>query len=83
MINKTSAGVLVLILIVLAGGYYFWTRPVAEDSMNTDSETGVSGRVIESEGQVDETADLEAELNASDADTEADMAQLEAELEAE
>jgi hypothetical protein len=32
--NKTAIGVLVLILSVLAGGYYLWSRPDIESGID-------------------------------------------------
>lgn len=82
--NKTTLGVLVLIVLALGGGYYLWSMNADTDTQQTaiDTEAGASGRVIDSSESVPETADLEAELNDTGADTDADMQQLEAEFEA-
>lgn len=80
--NKNAIVVLVFILAVLAGGYYLLMRNAEpEPAADMTPETGVSGQVIAPDGSVEETADLEADLNASGADTDEDMRRLEAEFE--
>ncbi len=81
--NKTTLGVLLLIVLAIGGGYYLWSKDARDEKMmDADTEAAASGPVIDSSGSVEETRDLEAELNATGADTDEDMRRMEAEFEA-
>lgn len=81
MEQKNVVIVLVVGVVVLLAGYYLWTQNTPRVAAPAPSEATANGEVINSEGSVPETADLEAELNATGADTDADMREFEATFE--
>lgn len=71
-------GAIIIIVLIVLGGLYFWGKKLAEAPTDEQTETLQDVRAS------DALADIEADLNATDLDSlDNDLSEVEAELEGE
>ena len=69
-----AVGIVIIIVLLIAGGYYFWQQRAAtmkggdaQDEVSVDQD---EARVaLEAQGNSDELADIEQDLNATELDS--------------
>jgi len=68
-------GVAIIIIVLIAGGIYFWSTAVNQDedgdqlpTIQSGEETDAIVSRLESQGTSDEIADIEADLNTTELD---------------
>jgi len=65
-------GVAIIIIVLIAGGIYFWSTTVDRDELPTSqsvTETDAVVNRLNSQGTSDEIVDIEADLNTTELDS--------------